>query len=116
MAFKEELVELLRQPESGLRDPYFDFEVTSKKVGGFVISPSFEGMSQLDRQNMVWDYLDGRLPQEKLLRIISLITLTPAEAGKESSGRLAKSKKNRKEENSKIKVTDKQSTPRSGRS
>jgi len=58
MAFKEELKTLLSNPESGIKDPELDMnEDRNGKVAGFLISKSFTGMPQLDRQNLVWDYL-----------------------------------------------------------
>ncbi len=79
MAFKEELIEALSQ--SGLEAPEFDLEESpGGKVGGFVISESFEGMPQLDRQNMLWHYLDSKFDQEKRAKIVVLVTITPTEA------------------------------------
>lgn len=80
MAFKEELTALLENPESGIRDPKLDVEETpSGKLGGFVVSPTFSGKSQLERQNMLWDYLDSHLGPEGVLHIVSLVTVTPEE-------------------------------------
>ena len=81
MEFKEELEQTLSDPESKIEKPKFELESIPKgKVGGFVISRTFFGMSQLDRQNLVWDYLDAKLPKEKRMRIVTLVTLTPGEA------------------------------------
>jgi tRNA-dihydrouridine synthase len=80
MALKEKLTALLTAPESGITDPEFDLEVTpTGKVGGFVVSPTFSGKTQLERQNMVWDYIDGHLDKDDILRIVSLVTVTPEE-------------------------------------
>ena len=80
MALKEELEILLTNPESGIQTPKFDLEETNGKVGGFIISPTFEGMTQIERQNLLWDYLDAKLDREKILHIVSLVTITPDEA------------------------------------
>lgn len=81
MPLREELETLIGKPESGIAAPTFELEETPNgKVGGFVISPSFAGKPQLDRQNMLWDYLDHHLNRKQVLHIVSLVTLTPDEA------------------------------------
>lgn len=81
MPLREELETLLRSPESGIATPEFELEETANgKVGGFVISPTFAGKPQLDRQNMLWDYLDHHLGRDQIIHIVSLVTLTPNEA------------------------------------
>lgn len=55
-------------------------ETPNGKVGGFIISPTFAGKSQIERQNMVWGCLDGHLDHEHILHIVSLVTITPDEA------------------------------------
>jgi len=85
MALRDEIVSTLSRPDSRLTEPQFDLEETAGgKVGGFVISPAFEGMAQIDRQNMVWDYLESHLTKEQLLGIVSLVTLTPDEVKTEA--------------------------------
>ena len=80
MAIKDDIETLIRNPASGIATPEFNLEETpSGKVGGFVISPTFVGKSQLERQNMLWDYLDDNLNQEQILHIVSLVTVTPDE-------------------------------------
>jgi len=80
MALKEELTILLSDPASGIQGPKLDLEEgPNGKVGGFIISPTFEGKSQIERQNMLWDYLDARLDPEKARHIVSLVTITPEE-------------------------------------
>jgi acid stress-induced BolA-like protein IbaG/YrbA len=51
----------------------------SGNVGGFVISPRFSGLSQLDRQDVLWADLRKRLSPEQLQRIVSILTMTPDE-------------------------------------
>lgn len=66
----------------GLVDPLVELEVAPNgKVGGFVISRSFERVDPSDRQSMVWKEFEAHLSLEKQLQIISVITLTPDEAG-----------------------------------
>ncbi len=79
MELKEELKDILFK--IGLENPELEIEVTKTgRVGGFVISESFSGKSQIDRQNMLWDKLDRILDEEKRLNIVGLLTMTPAEA------------------------------------
>lgn len=81
MALKEDLTTLIRDPASGIETPEFRLEETSgSKVAGFIISKTFEGKTQIERQNMLWDYLDDNLDKEQILRIVSIVTLTPDEA------------------------------------
>lgn len=81
MALKDDLTTLISNSASGIVDPKFDLEeMPGGKVAGFIISPTFVGKSQIERQNMVWDYLDDKLDKEKILHIVSLVTVTPDEA------------------------------------
>ncbi|MDA1088023.1 MAG: hypothetical protein O2901_13550 [Verrucomicrobia bacterium] len=81
MPLKDELTTTISSPLSGIATPEFELEETpAGKVGGFIISPSFAGKSQIERQNMLWDYLDQSLSKEQILGIISLVTVTPDEA------------------------------------
>jgi acid stress-induced BolA-like protein IbaG/YrbA len=80
MPLRDEIETLISNRESEIADPTFELEETAGKVGGFVISSSFAGKPQLDRQNMLWDYLDRHLDREQILHIVSLVTLTPDEA------------------------------------
>ena len=84
MALKEKLKALLAAPESGIQSPVLDLEKRPNgKLGGFLISPTFFGKSQLDRQNMVWDYLDAHLSKDDVLKVFPLIAVTPAEMGED---------------------------------
>lgn len=79
MGFKEELTKVLN--EMDLPDILIQLDTSSGgKVGGYIVSSVFEGKSQIDRQDLVWNYLEGVLPKDKQLRIISLLTLTVDEA------------------------------------
>jgi|APCry1669188970_1035186.scaffolds.fasta_scaffold427548_1 acid stress-induced BolA-like protein IbaG/YrbA len=80
MALKDDLTTLMADPASGIATPQLELEETPNgKVGGFIISPTFVGKSQIERQNMVWDYLDGHLNRDQILHIVSLVTVTPDE-------------------------------------
>ena len=65
----------------GLEELEIDIEESSSgKIGGFIVSKSFEGMSQIDRQNYIWDHLEKQLSEEKHKKIRAILTLTPAES------------------------------------
>ena len=65
----------------GLEELEIDIEENSSgKIGGFVVSKSFQGMSQIDRQNYIWDHLEKQLSEEKHKKIRAILTLTPAES------------------------------------
>ena len=51
----------------------------SGRLGGFVVSDTFSGISQIDRQNMLWDGLEKIPDEEKQLKIIALLTMMSAE-------------------------------------
>ena len=55
-------------------------ESGSGKIGGFIVSKIFEGMSQLERQNYIWDHLEKELNEEQHKRIRLVLTLTPEES------------------------------------
>jgi len=79
MELKKELEDILFQ--LGFENPELEIEITKTgRVGGFIISESFSGKSQIERQNMLWDKLDKILDEEKRLKIVGLLTMTPAEA------------------------------------
>ena len=79
MEFKEELEVALNA--RGLENAEIQLDTNGAgKVGGYILSETFSGKSQLERQDMVWDFLGERLTKQKQLKIVSLLTLTPAEA------------------------------------
>ncbi len=79
MGLKEELIEALNDLE--LENPTIELEKTpSGKIGGVIVSKSFKGKSQLDRQNLVWNRLEEILGKKKLVKVVALLTLTPQEA------------------------------------
>ncbi len=78
MEFKEELGKMVSR--IGLENPVLEIDMTpTGRFGGFVISESFSGMSHIDRQNMLWDKLDKILDEKRRLKIVGLLTMTPAE-------------------------------------
>lgn len=84
MPLKEELTAILSAPDSGINQPRLDLEETpGGRVGGFVVSPTFAGMPQIDRQDLLWKCLDRNLDRERIQQIISLVTVTPEEMADE---------------------------------
>jgi len=80
MKLKERITALISDPNSGIETPEFDLEESlDGKVGGFIISPTFKDKSQIERQNMVWDYLEKSIDSEKIPCIIVLVMVTPDE-------------------------------------
>ena len=81
MDLKDELIHTLSAPGSGISDPQFDLEaMPTGKIAGFVVSKTFEGMPQIERQQKIWSVLDKTFSPEQLLKIVTLITVTPDEA------------------------------------
>jgi acid stress-induced BolA-like protein IbaG/YrbA len=65
---------------AGYKPEEIVLETTSTgKVGGFVISASFVGISQIERQERLWSQLGQHLAPETLRNIVSLLTMTPDE-------------------------------------
>lgn len=82
-----ELEERVKQALLG--GPFADAEISLEatatgRVGGFLVSPDFAGMSQVDRQELLWKELETRLSRDELVGIVSILTLTPDEV-KEAS-------------------------------
>lgn len=61
-------------------------EAGGGKFGGFIISGSFEGKTQIERQEMLWSQLDKNLDDSYRRRVVALLTMTPDEvAGADGS-------------------------------
>lgn len=83
MEFQEKVRQALLG--SSFSDPEVSLEVTATgRVGGFFVSSDFAGVSQVDRQERLWEYLESRLTRDELVKIVSILTLTPDEV-KEAS-------------------------------
>jgi acid stress-induced BolA-like protein IbaG/YrbA len=75
---EEEVIQALLA--AGYSHDEIQLEMTpSGNIGGFVISRRFAGMTQLQRQDELWDQLRERITPETLRRIVSLLTMTPEE-------------------------------------
>ena len=65
---------------AGFEDSEIHLEVTqSGNIGGFVISDRFVGQAQVARQEALWEQLRRSLPQDQLVRIVSILTMAPDE-------------------------------------
>lgn len=71
-----------------------DFEPvpTTKLFRFIVVAKKFKAMPFSERQDLVWRIADKTLPEDKQLRVSSILTLTPEEAGFDRS-EAAKSRK-----------------------
>ena len=72
------LTDLLHQGFPG-SDLELDVTVPGHKVGGLIAWAGFDGLDAVDRQDRVWDYLEGHLPRDERGSVSVLLTLTPEE-------------------------------------
>jgi acid stress-induced BolA-like protein IbaG/YrbA len=77
MSVKARIEEVLEQL---LEAPKVDLVETARTVQGFVVSGSFEGKSQTERQDHIWEGLKAEIPEDMLVKVVSILTLTPEEA------------------------------------
>lgn len=49
------------------------------KVAGFLVWTRFKGVEQITRQSRLWTVLEKELTAEELLRVSTILTLTPEE-------------------------------------
>lgn len=76
--------QLTRRIYNALAPEFSKYEIllettAQRKVGGFVISLSFQGNTQLARQQRVWRLLEKKLKQNEFHRIVGILTFTPDE-------------------------------------
>ncbi len=81
---KDELSLLTQRVYNALSSEFSKYEILlettpKKKVGGYVVSPSFQGNTQLVRQQRIWRLLEKKLKQNDLRRIVGILTFTPEE-------------------------------------
>jgi acid stress-induced BolA-like protein IbaG/YrbA len=63
-----------------LEDPSFELErLPSGKISGAVISPSFRGQTDTERQRRIWDVLDKHFGAESVHVVGTLLAYTPDE-------------------------------------
>ena len=75
---KEDVQETLKR-ELGLKEPLFELECVGTKVSGSVISTTFRGMRDSERQRRIWDALEAQYGEESVQRVGSLLAFTPDE-------------------------------------
>jgi acid stress-induced BolA-like protein IbaG/YrbA len=51
----------------------------ANRIGGSIVWPGFDGMAQIDRQNLLWSALREGLSEEDSRVLTLIITLSPAE-------------------------------------
>ena len=82
---------MVKKVESALKKAGFapeqiHLESTSTgKVGGYVVSDKFRHKKQIKRQEMIWDVLEKELSKPDLMRVVSILTMTPAEVEDDGS-------------------------------
>jgi acid stress-induced BolA-like protein IbaG/YrbA len=62
-----------------LKSPRFELESAGAKVSGSIISPSFRGMKDSERQQRIWDALEKVYGSESVHRVGTLLAFTPDE-------------------------------------
>lgn len=75
---------ILRAP--GISGARVELEVAqSGTVGGFVISDGFAGLTQIERQDLLWDHFDDTLSADVRAQVVMLLTMTPDEVRDDES-------------------------------
>jgi acid stress-induced BolA-like protein IbaG/YrbA len=59
--------------------PRFALEPAGTKVSGSIISPTFRGMRDSERQRRVWDALNAEYGPQSVHRVGTLLAFTPDE-------------------------------------
>jgi acid stress-induced BolA-like protein IbaG/YrbA len=78
MGLENKIVEILNA--SGVVIVHSSFDKTDNgNVGGILTSGTFQGMDEIERQELVWEKLKAKLSPEEQKHIVSLITVTPEE-------------------------------------
>jgi len=62
-----------------LQDAHFELENVGAKESGTIISPSFRGMRDSERQRRIWDALHEEYGRESVHRVGTLLAFTPEE-------------------------------------
>ncbi len=63
----------------GLNQPQFKLETIGNKVAGSIISDTFKGKSDRQRQHLIWGALDAELGAESVHQVGTLLAYTPEE-------------------------------------
>jgi acid stress-induced BolA-like protein IbaG/YrbA len=75
---KVKMQQLLTQ-RLGLAQPIFKLEKIGAKLAGSIISETFKGKSDRERQRIIWDALDAELGAESVHQAGTLLAYTPDE-------------------------------------
>jgi acid stress-induced BolA-like protein IbaG/YrbA len=75
---KDGLAKLLTH-RLNLRDPEFRLEKAGDRLVGNVISESFKGKRDYQRQRLIWDALEEEFGDQAVLRVGLLLAYTPDE-------------------------------------
>ncbi len=91
---KDGLAKLLTQ-RLRLRNPEFRLEKAGERLVGNVISETFKGKRDYQRQRLIWDALEEEFGPDAVLRVGLLLAYTPDEwkLGSEEEPMQAKTKK-----------------------
>ncbi len=75
---KKELERILKSGLS-LKDPEFFLEKVGNRIVGHVVSSSFKGKRDHERQTLIWNALDAKLGAESPLLVGMILAYTPDE-------------------------------------
>jgi hypothetical protein len=76
---KEKLSDVLTKGLK-LKEPEFDLKLLpGGKLSGSVISDTFKGIKDSERQTLIWDLLEKRLGEECMQQVGTLLAYTKAE-------------------------------------
>jgi acid stress-induced BolA-like protein IbaG/YrbA len=78
-----------------LKDPEFHLEKAGNRILGDIISPSFKGKRDHERQQLIWDVLKAEFGMESVRLVGILLAFTPDEwnLGMDSESVPSKNKK-----------------------
>jgi len=81
---KPQMDELIRKIEAEVRDEFAGAQteldtIDPERVSGYVIWDGFGGLSQLERQSLLWQALRRELSPDAQMGISAILTLTPRE-------------------------------------
>ena len=78
----------------GLRDPVFNIEKIGGRLIGDIISSTFKGQRDHERQKLIWDALDAEFGNNWASQVGMLLAYTPAEwdlgADDDRAGKISK--------------------------
>jgi acid stress-induced BolA-like protein IbaG/YrbA len=78
-ALNKNRVEQVLADALNLRDPEFRLEMAGGRISGSIISSTFKGKRDRERQKMIWDALEGEFGAEAVKLVGMLLAYTPEE-------------------------------------